>query len=153
MRQSSHRYANLAGVLSATALFFGVAATPAGATRTISLNETGHLRLVSKHGFTLNETGTASGSIKGPISVRLTIVSSSRVSAEVTLSPRGGSVSGSGTASYRKGETSAGFSGGLSIGRRSGSYAHAEGSGLKFSGTIARSNDAITVYVSGRLSY
>ena len=61
-------------------------------------------------------------------------------------------MSGSGTASYHKGETAAGFSGTLSIGRGSGSYAHARGSGLSFSGTIARSNQAITVHVSGRLS-
>ena len=57
-----------------------------------------------------------------------------------------------GTASYHKGETSASFAGSLSIDHGSGSYAHAEGSGLSFSGTIARSNDAITVHVSGKLS-
>jgi hypothetical protein len=153
MRHLNRRYVGLAGLLAATALFFGAIVSSSDATRTISLNETGRLRLVSKHGFTLNETGTASGVIKGPISVRLTIVSTSRVSVEVTLSPKGGSVSGSGTASYHKGETEASFSGGLSIGRRSGSYAHAQGAGLKFSGTIARSNDAITVNVSGRMSY
>ncbi|HEX4436064.1 MAG TPA: hypothetical protein VH061_04640 [Solirubrobacteraceae bacterium] len=153
MRQRNRLHVRLAGTLAATALLFGAMAASSDATRTISLNETGRLRLVSKHGFTLNETGTASGTIKGPISVRLTIVSTSRVSVEVTLSPNGGSVSGSGTASYHKGETEASFSGGLSIAKRSGSYAHAQGAGLKFSGTIARSNDAITVYVSGRLSY
>lgn len=130
----------------------GAIAPSAHATRTISLNETGRLHLVSKHGFTLNEQGTATGTIKGAISVRLTITSSSRVSAEVTISPRGGSISGSGTASYRKSETDAGFSGSLSVTRRSGSYAHAQGSGLKFSGTISRTNDAITVHVTGRLS-
>jgi hypothetical protein len=130
------------------------AATPsAHFAKTVSLNETGRLHLVSKRGFTLNESGTASGTIKGAISVRLTITSSSRVSAEVTISPKGGSISGSGTASYRKGESGAGFAGALSIVRRSGSYAHAQGSGLKFSGTISRSNDAITVHVTGRMTY
>jgi hypothetical protein len=119
---------------------------------TISLNETGRLHLISKHGFTLNEQGAASGTIGGTITVHLKIVSTSRVTAEVTIAPKGGSISGSGTASYHKGENGASFAGGLSISRRSGSYANARGLGLKFSGTIARSNDAITVHVNGRLT-
>lgn len=119
---------------------------------TTLLNEGGQLHLVSKHGFTLNERGTASGTIRGTISVRLQIVSTSRVTAEVTIFPRGGSITGYGTGSYHKGETAASFSGGLAIRRGSGRYAHVQGSGLSFSGTIARSNDAIAVHVSGRLS-
>lgn len=153
MRREDPRHVRLARLLTATVLLFGAAASAADATRTVSLNETGRLHLISKHGFTLSEVGTASGTVKGPISVHLTIVSTNRVSVEVTLSPKGGSVSGSGTASYHKGETDASFAGAMSVGRRSGSFAHAQGSGLRFSGTIARSNDAITVYVSGRLSY
>jgi hypothetical protein len=153
MRRQNRRYVRPAWVLTVTVLLLGAMASSSAASRTVSLNETGRLHLISKHGFTLSEVGTASGMIKGPIGVHLTIVSTSRVSVEVTLSPRGGSVSGSGTASYHKGETSASFSGALSISRRSGSFAHAQGSGLRFSGTIAQSNDAITVYVSGRLSY
>lgn len=164
MHYRNRQLARLAGVLTATTVSFAaiVAAGPLGAegasapsassARTISLNETGALHLISKHGFTLNERGTASGTIRGMISVQLKIVSTSRVSAEVTISPNGGSISGYGTASYHKGETLASFSGSLSINHRSGSYAHAQGSGLSFSGTIARSNDAITVHVSGRLS-
>lgn len=161
MQRKNRQFARLAGILAATTASM-VGAAPVGAegatgpsvhaARTISLNETGRLHLINKHGFTLNEQGSASGTIKGTITVHLKIVSTSRVSAEVTISPKGGSISGFGTASYHKGETSASFSGALSISRRSGSYAHAQGSGLKFSGTIARSNDAITVYVSGRLS-
>ncbi len=166
MQSQNPQLTRLAGLLAATAVSCGaiVAASPLGAdgatvppararaAGTISLNETGRLHLVTKEGFTLNERGTASGTIGGPISVQLTIVSSSRVSAAVTISPKGGSMSGSGTASYHKGETAASFSGTVSIGHGSGSYAHARGSGLSFSGTIARSNEAITVHVSGRLS-
>ena len=144
-----------AGELAGTRSDDGVArlaGAPARAAGTVSLNESGNLHLTSKHGFTLNEQGIASGTIKGPITVRLTIVSTSRVSAEVTFSPNGGSISGSGTGSYRKGETAASFAGSLSIAHSSGSYAHAKGSGLSFSGTIARSNDAIAVHVSGKFS-
>lgn len=173
MRYLHHQSARLAAILTATTVCFGAlamagpfgadgagtpsadgAGTPsAHSARTISLNETGRLHLLSKHGFTLNEQGAASGTIRGTITVHLKIVSTSRVSAEVTISPKGGSISGTGTASYHKGEASASFSGALSVSRRSGTYAHAQGSGLKFSGTIARANDAITVYVSGKLSY
>jgi len=142
------------GVLLAAILFSATGALARSATsaRVISLDEHGALHLVSKHGFTLNEQGSASGTIRGAISVQLKIVSTSRVTALVTVSPHGGSISGEGTASYHKGTSAASFSGSLSIKRGSGTYSHAHGSGLSFSGTIARSNDAITVHVSGRLS-
>ncbi len=122
------------------------------AARTFSLNESGSLHKTSKHNFTLNEQGSASGTIKGTIYVHLTVVSTSRVTAEVNIYPRGGSITGYGTASYHRGSATATFSGSASISRGTGSYAHAHGSGLSFSGTIARSNDAITVHLSGRVS-
>jgi hypothetical protein len=125
---------------------------PAQAARTISLNESGSLHLTSKHGFTLDEQGPASGTVAGTIYVHLQIVSTSRVTAEVSISPRGGSISGEATASYHRGSATASFSGSLSISRGTGSYSHARGSGLSFSGTIQKSNDAIAVRVSGRVS-
>ena len=122
------------------------------AARTISLDESGRLHLTSKHGFTLEEQGPASGSVTGTIYVRLRIVSTSRVTAEVSISPRGGSISGVASASYHRGSSSATFSGSLSITGGTGSYAHAHGSGLSFSGTIQRSNDAISAHVGGTVS-
>jgi hypothetical protein len=164
MQYRNRRLARLAGIMATATVSCGALATaaPLGAAgampphgraaRTISIDEAGQLHLLSKHGFTLNEQGTTAGTIRGPIAVRLTIVSTSRVSAEVTFSPGGGSISGSGIGSYHKGETAASFAGSLAIAHSSGSYAHAKGSGLSFSGTIARSNDAIAVHVSGRFS-
>jgi hypothetical protein len=128
------------------------ALTSAHAARTFSLNDSGRLSLTGKHGFTLDELGTASGTITGKIYVHLTIVSTNRVSAEVNIYPRDGSISGQGTASYQRGNTTADFSGSMSIDRGTGGYAHAHGQDLSFSGTIARSNDAVTVRVSGRVS-
>jgi hypothetical protein len=163
MRHQNRQRAILA-ILAAVAVFLTatVAAEPVGAddakalsshtARAFSISDRGQLRLIRKHGFTLYEQGTASGTIKGAITVTLKIVSSSSVTVEVAISPNGGSISGYGTGSYHKGETAASFSGSLSVSRGSGSYEHAQGSGLRFSGTIARSNDAITVSVSGRLS-
>lgn len=116
------------------------------------LNESGNLRLTSKHGFTLNEQGTATGTVHGPIYVHLKIASSSRVTAELSIYPHGGSITGYGNASYRRLRSDAVFSGTLSVARGTGRYAHARGTGLSFSGTIQRSNDAIAVRVSGRVS-
>jgi hypothetical protein len=126
--------------------------TRAVASRTFSLNESGALRATSKHEFTLNEKGSASGTIAGTIYVHLTVISSSRVTAEVNIYPHGGSISGFGTASYHRGSQTATFSGSASISRGTGSYAHIHGSGLSFTGTIERSNDAITVHMSGSVT-
>jgi hypothetical protein len=125
------------------------AAVASGA-RVLSLDENGSLRLTSKHDFTLNEQGLASGTVRGTIYVHLTIVSSRRVTAELNIYPSGGSITAQGSASYYKERTNARFVGSMSIKRGSGSYAHAQGSGLSFSGTIQRSNDAVTVHVAGR---
>ena len=118
----------------------------------MSLHESGNLRLTGKHGFTLDEQGSATGTFNGTIHVRLTIVSSSRVKAEVSISRRGGSISGEATASYRKSGGSASFAGSLSVSGGTGSYSHAHGSGLSFGGTIQSSNDAIAVHLSGPIS-
>jgi hypothetical protein len=125
----------------------------ARAARTLSLQESGQLRLTSKKGFTLNERGSASGAISGPIYIHLRLVSDSRVTAEVNMYPSGGSLSGSGSASYRVEGAVARFSGTLSISRGSGKYARARASGLRFSGTIRRRDDAVAVALSGPLSY
>jgi hypothetical protein len=120
--------------------------------RTISLAETGNLKLTSKNEFTLNERGTATGTIPGSIYVHLKITSTSRVTAELSIYPAHGSVTGYATASYHRGGATASFQGTIAIVRGSGTYAHAHGTGLSFSGTISRSNDAITVHVDGRVS-
>jgi hypothetical protein len=125
----------------------------ASAGRTVSLKETGRLHLTSKHNFTLNEQGSASGTATGRIYVHLTATSTSRVTVEVNIYPRGGSISGHGAGSYRRSGTTAEFSGAMSIDRGTGSFARIHGTGLSFNGTIAESDrDAITVYVSGRVS-
>jgi phage baseplate assembly protein gpV len=164
MQDQSPRLRPIAAVLAAALASLGalVAAAPlsadgasasyAHAARTTSVNEQGRLHLVSKHGFTLNEQGTASGTIKGAITVELKIVSTSKVTAEIKISPPGGSISAYGSASYHKGATSASFAGSLSIKGGTGSYANARGSGLSFSGTIASSNKAIAIRVSGSVS-
>lgn len=120
--------------------------------RTISLDETASLHATSKHDLTLNEKGIASGTVTGTIYVHLTVVSSSRVTAEINIYPSGGSISGYASASYDRGSQMATFAGSMSITRGTGNYAHAHGPGLRFSGTIQHTNDAVTVHVSGRVA-
>jgi hypothetical protein len=45
------------------------------------------------------------------------------------------------------------FAGTLAITKGTGTYSKAKASALSFTGTIKRSNDAVTVHVSGKLSY
>jgi hypothetical protein len=138
------------GPLSSSAS--GTASPRALVASTFFLNETGRLHLTSKHEFTLNEEGSGSGTISGTIYVHLTIVSTSQVSAEVSMYPKGSSITGRASASYKRGHTQGSFSGSLSIVRGTGRYDRARGSGLSFTGTIQRSNDAIAVQVRGQVS-
>ena len=143
------------GVLLGGGVAAGVASAggaPALAARTISLNERGRLHLTSKRGFTLNEAGSASGTIAGTIYLHLNVVAINRVTTEVNIYPHGGSISGDAKASYHVAGATASFSGTMSISRGTGSYARAHASGLNFSGTVQRSNDAVTVHLSGELS-
>jgi hypothetical protein len=121
--------------------------------RTLTLNETGHLHLTSHRGFQINEQGSATGTIRGTIYLHLKVVATNRVTAEVNIYPHGGSLSGRASASYEVAGPSASFTGTLTINRGTGTYARANGGGLRFSGTIQRSNDNTTVHLSGSMSY
>jgi hypothetical protein len=144
----------LGRLLVAAALSVGVLVAPAPvrAASTFFLNETGRLHLTSKHEFTLNEQGSGSGTIGGTIYLHLTIVSTSEVTAEVSMHPKGSSITGRASARYKRGHTQGTFSGSLWIIRGTGRYQRAHGSGLSFVGTIQRSNDAIAVNVRGTVS-
>lgn len=134
---------------STALLATAASARDAGAASMVRLNELGSLRLTGKHGFTLYERGATSGTVRGTLYVRLTIVSSSRVTAELKLYKPGGAIFGKGSAAYRRGAQAATFAGEISIDGGSGVYQHASGSRLSFDGTIRRGNDAISVHVSG----
>jgi hypothetical protein len=136
-------------------------ATAAGAAtgraaRSFTINDTGHLHKTSGHGITinqvLNEQGSASGTISGSIYIHLRVVSPTRVTAEVNIYPHGGSITGSATATFRSSGGVASFNGTMKLVRGTGRYSHASGSGLSFTGTVQRINDAVTVHLSGRMS-
>jgi hypothetical protein len=149
--------ATLAAAALVVAVSAGAAPSRTGAATahqagTISLNETGRLHLTSHHSFTLNEQGSTSGTISGTIYIHLNIVSVNHVTAEVSIYPSGSSITGSASASYHPAGAVASFSGTMTVQRGTGRYKGAHGSGLSFTGTVQRSNDAVTVHVSGRMS-
>jgi hypothetical protein len=127
-------------------------ASGARAASTITLNDNARLHLTSHHSFTLNEQGTASGTIAGTIYIHLNVVSTNRVTAEISIYPKGGSITGVASASYHPAGAVASFNGTMTVKRGTGRYSGAHGSGLSFTGTVQRTNDAVTVRVSGRMS-
>jgi hypothetical protein len=145
-----------AGAVAAGTL--AVACTPvasgatAAAARTVTLNDTGHLRETSHKGFYLNYSGTATGTIAGTLYLHLHVTSTNRVTAELSVYPRGGSVTGNASGRYRSNGGTASFSGSLSVTRGTGGYSGAHGSGISFSGTIQRSNGSVVVRVNGRFT-
>jgi hypothetical protein len=167
MGTASHRPRRRARLqISTAALAVGAAATAvalvpgaagarstAHAARTMNIKESASLHLNNKHGLVLKESGTAKGTLSGPLYLQLTVTSTRSVTATVQVYPGGGSLSGKASANYRVNGATASFSGSLNITGGGGRYSKAKGSGLSFSGTIRRSNDAVTVYVSGKLSY
>lgn len=131
----------------------GASSPRATAARSINLNDSANLHLQNKHGIELKEGGTAKGNLGGPLYLQLKVTSTRSVSATVQVYPKGGSIGGSAKASYRVAGSTASFSGTLAITKGSGTYSKAKASALSFSGTIQRSNDAVTVHVSGKMSY
>jgi hypothetical protein len=143
----------------ATAVVFGAgaagAASPrATAARSLNLSDTAKLHLQNKKGLVLKEVGTAKGTLGGELYLQLNVTSTRSVTAQVQVYPKKGeSISGNAKASYRVAGATATFSGTLAITKGEGKYSKAKASALKFSGTIQRSNDAVTVHVSGPMSY
>jgi hypothetical protein len=127
-------------------------ALSAHSARTVNLAESAHLHRTSSRGVHLNEQGNATGTITGVIYIHLR-VSANHVSAEVNIYPRHGSLTATGSAAYHVNGGFAPFSGTITIVRGTGPYAHAHAGPLRFTGSIQRSNDAVTVQLSGRLSY
>jgi hypothetical protein len=155
LSRSRRGFAALAAAVAAGSIFIGVrpvAADSAHAARTIQVSETAHLHLTSHHGITLNLEGSASGTISGRIYIHLQLRSGGRVFAEVNIYPRGGSLSGNGTASYRVAGAYADFDGTFAVTRGTGKWAHARASGMRFAGSIQRRTDATSVTLSGKLS-
>lgn len=118
--------------------------------RALSVDDTGHLRLLKAFGSVLLEEGAATGTLPGLAKVRLLV--GSTVIASFTIQTKYGTIYGSGRAALHSSGRYASFGGSLSVDHGTGSYAHAHGSG-KLYGVIDRRTSALTVQTVGTLSY
>jgi hypothetical protein len=121
----------------------------ARAAREVNLQETGHLHAVGEPGTTVIERGSAIGTFDCSITVHLTIVSANKVTAIFTVRPKGGSVTGRGSAQFAQKGADGYFGSTIAITGGTGTYAHASGTNIGISGVISRETFALTVHVHG----
>ena len=140
-----------AGTAGATIISPDGAEPVARTARTVALTETGRLHSANGAGSTIDERGTATGTYDCAIVVHLTIVSASRVTASFTVSPKGGTISGTGSARFQTRGSNGYFGGAISIAHGTGSYRHASGTNLGISGIINRETFNLTVHVHGTI--
>jgi len=145
--------ASLCSACALVALPSASHAARAHAARTINLTESARLhRTNPPSGVHLDEQGNVSGTLGGTIYIHLKVYEH-HVSAEVNIYPHGGSLTATGSAAYHVNGGYAPFSGTIYVARGTGTYAHARSGALRFTGSIQRSNDSVTVQLSGHLSY
>ncbi len=124
---------------------------PAAAAREVNLQETGYLHPVGEPGDTIDEGGRAGGTYSCSISVHLTIMAANHVTAAFTVKPRGGSVTGTGSARFEQKGADGYFGGTIAIAGGTGGFAHASGADIGISGVIDRETFALTVHVHGKI--
>lgn len=121
------------------------------AAREVNLQESGRLHSVGEPGTTIFEQGRAVGTFNCSIVVHLTIVSANRVTATFTVKPKGGSVTGKGSARFAQQGADGYFGGAIAIAHGTGAYAHASGTDIGISGVIDRETFALSVHVHGKI--
>lgn len=146
------RRSAMIGALATASCSLALGLPSVAAAKSVNINDTGHLHLVSGKGFKLYESGNATGTLPAAVTLHILVTSTNKVSAEVKISPKGGSMNGKGSGAFSVNGKTASFSGTLDVSGGSGTYSKAKGN-LKFSGTIERQNDEVIVHVNGKLSY
>lgn len=139
------------GVSAATSVRGGVVDPVSRAAREVNLQETGHLHAVGEPGTTVIERGTATGTFNCSIAVHLTILSANKVTAMFTVRPKGGSVTGRGSARFAQQGANGYFGGTIAITGGTGGFGHASGANIGISGVISRETFLLTVHVRGKI--
>ncbi len=121
----------------------------AAKTQSFDINST--LHLVGRAGHVFNEQGSFNGSQSGTIAIRFTSITSGSGEATFVAYPHGGSVSGHTVTRGQVVGAHVYFSGSMTITGGSGSWAHASGRGLGFSGVIDRQNFHATTHMTGTI--
>jgi hypothetical protein len=152
-RLSLTALALVVGVWTAVSCCPTAYATPrspsAHAARTVFLYENAYLRLThTNNESTLNERGNAYGTFRAPLTAFLR-VSAEHVNAVFTIYPRGGSITGKASASFKVQGHTCYYGGLLTITQGTGPYRHASGKNIGISGTIDRISFALTVKAKG----
>lgn len=124
----------------------------ARAARTVSVNDTGHLKRLHASGEIFIEEGAVSGTLPGTAKVRLDV--GEQITASFTIRvDRGDSIVGTGRATPSSSARYTSFAGTLTVTGGTGRYAHAHGSG-KLYGALERKSDNLTVQTrEGTLDY
>jgi hypothetical protein len=118
--------------------------------RTERLAMTAHLRYVTAKGSYLLEEGSASGPLAGPVKARVRFTAD--ISGSFAFYPRGGSISGYGSAKLHESGTYVSFGGAVTITGGTGRFAHARGSGGLY-GVYDRRTLGLTIQTTGNVSY
>jgi hypothetical protein len=118
--------------------------------RTERLAMTAHLRYVTARGSYLLEEGSAVGPLAGPVKARVRFTAD--ISGSFAFYPRGGSISGYGSAKLHESGTYVSFGGTVTITGGTGRFAHAHGSGGLY-GVYNRRTLGLTIQTTGDVSY
>lgn len=125
----------------------------AAAARTLSLSLNVNMHLIGRPGHILNEQGSVSGTLPGSVSSRSTTLSSTQGTSTFTFYTKDGSIFGQADTHGRVVGANVYLTGTATITGGSGSWAHASGSGLQYSGVISRQNFHVTEHINGSIRY
>ncbi len=118
--------------------------------KVLTLNDTSHMRLVSKHGPIVSERGEATGSIPfSPLVMTFSNESTGHGVATLTGYTHGSILSGRAVVTYYAAGHTLYMEGSLTITGGSGYYAHAHGQRLQFKGISDRQTFNTLAKVSG----
>jgi hypothetical protein len=132
----------------------GASGPSAKSARTFFLSDSASLHEDNHKGVELKESGNAKGDLPGKIYIQLRLANTRTVTARIQFYPSGGAVDATAAATYRVvTSSSASFSGTMNIVGGRERFAHAKGSRLSFSGAVHRPGNAVSVHVSGKMSY